>query len=63
MAVAAVNCPVTATEVWNTAASSTKSGPNISQTVIDRKIAEKPLPQEKQVTQKGVMSISSIIRG
>jgi hypothetical protein len=39
MAVAAVNCPVTATEVWNTAASSTKSGPNISQTVIAKKFA------------------------
>jgi hypothetical protein len=39
IAVAAVSCPVTATEVWNTLASSTKRGPNISQTVIARKLA------------------------
>ena len=32
-AVAAANCPVTATELWNSFARSTKSGPNITITV------------------------------
>src|SRR4029453_5171324 len=39
MAVAAVNCPVTATEVWKVVARATKSGPNIRPTVMARKIA------------------------
>src|SRR5262245_8823868 len=39
MAVAAVNCPVTATEVWKAVARATKSGPNIRPTVMARKIA------------------------
>src|SRR5438309_1316405 len=39
MAVAAVNCPVTATEVWKAVARATKRGPSISPTVIARKIA------------------------
>ena len=35
----AANCPVTATEVWNSAASSTRSGPSINQTVRTRNTA------------------------
>src|SRR5437870_2464053 len=37
--ITAANCPVTATEVWNAAASSTNSGPSISAAVLTKNTA------------------------
>jgi hypothetical protein len=75
IAVAAVSGPVTATEVWNTAASSTNSGPNISQTVIRAMVrqlcrphpspakARKAAPPRIAVRTSSIVSVSAPLGG